>query len=33
MKAGGTVHQFCAARGLELEGGRVSGVVTEKGTM
>jgi glycine/D-amino acid oxidase-like deaminating enzyme len=33
MKAGGTVHQMCAARGLETEGGRVSGVVTEKGTI
>ena len=33
MAAGGTVHQFCAARGLETQGGRVSGVVTEKGTI
>lgn len=33
MKAGGTVHQECAARGLELEGGSVSGVVTERGTI
>ena len=33
MKAGGTVHQFCAARGLEIAGGRVAGVVTEKGTI
>ncbi|UPG74735.1 FAD-binding oxidoreductase (plasmid) [Roseomonas gilardii subsp. gilardii] len=31
MRAGGTVHQFCAARGLERAGGRVSGVVTEAG--
>ncbi len=31
LKAGGSVHQFCAARGLETEGGRVSAVVTEKG--
>ncbi len=30
---GGTVLQNCAARGLELEGGRVAGVVTEKGTI
>ena len=30
---GGTVHQNCAARGLELSGGRVSGVVTEAGTI
>ena len=33
LKLGGTVHQNCAARGLELEGGRVSGVVTESGTI
>lgn len=33
MAAGGTVHQMCAARGLELSGGRVSGVVTEHGTI
>jgi len=33
MAAGGTVHQQCAARGLELSGGRVSGVVTEAGTI
>ena len=33
MRAGGTVHQSCAARGLELSGGRVSAVVTEKGTI
>ncbi|TGE01699.1 NAD(P)/FAD-dependent oxidoreductase [Methylobacterium nonmethylotrophicum] len=33
MKAGGSVHQFCAARGLELAGGRVAGVVTETGTI
>ena len=33
MAAGGTVHQTCAARGLELSGGRVSGVVTERGTI
>ncbi|MEZ2405455.1 glycine/D-amino acid oxidase-like deaminating enzyme [Bosea sp. OAE752] len=33
VKAGGTVHQFCAARGIETSGGRVSGVVTEKGTI
>ncbi|QCK87873.1 FAD-binding oxidoreductase [Phreatobacter aquaticus] len=32
-KFGGTVHQFCAARGLELAGGRVAGVVTEAGTI
>jgi glycine/D-amino acid oxidase-like deaminating enzyme len=31
MRAGGTVHQGCAARGLETEGGRVCGVVTEQG--
>jgi len=33
MKLGGGVHQYCAARGIELEGGRVSGVVTEAGTI
>lgn len=33
MAAGGTVHQLCAARGIELSGGRVSGVVTEAGTI
>jgi glycine/D-amino acid oxidase-like deaminating enzyme len=33
IKAGGTVHQMCAARGLEMEAGRVSGVITEKGTI
>lgn len=33
MKLGGTIHQNCAARGIELEGGRVSGVVTEAGTI
>ncbi|KRE08085.1 D-amino acid oxidase [Bosea sp. Root670] len=33
LKSGGTVHQFCAARGIETAGGRVSGVVTEKGTI
>jgi glycine/D-amino acid oxidase-like deaminating enzyme len=33
MKLGATVHQGCAARGIETAGGRVSGVVTEKGTI
>ncbi|MCB1355559.1 MAG: FAD-binding oxidoreductase [Maritimibacter sp.] len=33
MTLGGSVHQECAARGLELSGGRVSGVVTEAGTI
>ncbi|KHK52857.1 D-amino acid oxidase [Ralstonia sp. A12] len=33
MKLGGTVRQNCAARGIEIEGGRVSGVVTEAGTI
>ncbi|WP_343661418.1 FAD-binding oxidoreductase [Ralstonia sp.] len=33
MKLGGTVHQNCAARGIEIEGGCVSGVVTEAGTI
>src|SRR6478735_12248861 len=33
LKLGGTVHQGCAARGLEIAGGEVAGVVTEKGTI
>jgi glycine/D-amino acid oxidase-like deaminating enzyme len=33
IKLGGSVLQHCAARGLELEAGRVSGVVTEAGTI
>jgi glycine/D-amino acid oxidase-like deaminating enzyme len=33
LKQGGTVHQMCAVRGLETSGGRVSGVVTEHGTI
>lgn len=33
MKLGGAVLQNCAARGIEREGGRVSGVVTEAGTI
>lgn len=33
MKLGGTVQQNCAARGIEVESGRVSGVVTEAGTI
>jgi glycine/D-amino acid oxidase-like deaminating enzyme len=33
MKLGGTVHQGCAARGIETAGGAVAGVVTEKGTI
>lgn len=33
LKAGGSVHQNCAARGLETAAGRVSGVVTEAGTI
>lgn len=33
MQHGGHVMQNCAARGLELSGGAVSGVVTEKGTI
>lgn len=33
LKAGGSVHQNCAARGLETAGGRVSGVVTERGVI
>jgi glycine/D-amino acid oxidase-like deaminating enzyme len=33
QQAGGHVLQTCAARGIELEGGNVRGVVTEKGTI
>jgi glycine/D-amino acid oxidase-like deaminating enzyme len=33
MQLGSTVHQGCAARGLEMAGGRLAGVVTEKGTI
>ena len=33
ISAGGTVHQNCAARGIETSGGRLSAVVTEKGTI
>ncbi|TGP20128.1 MULTISPECIES: FAD-binding oxidoreductase [unclassified Mesorhizobium] len=33
LKLGSTVHQICAARGIETEGGRLSGVVTERGTI
>ena len=33
MKLGGTVHQTCAARGIETSGGSVSAVVTDKGTI
>jgi glycine/D-amino acid oxidase-like deaminating enzyme len=33
LAAGGTVHQMCAARGLEIEGGHVGGVITEAGTI
>jgi glycine/D-amino acid oxidase-like deaminating enzyme len=33
LKRGATVHQHCAARGVETAGGRVCGVITEKGTI
>jgi len=33
LKLGGTVLQGCAARGVEREGGRITAVVTEKGTI
>lgn len=33
LKLGGTVRQNCAARGIETEGGRLSAVVTEHGTI
>ncbi len=32
-RLGVTLHQGCAARGLETQAGRISGVVTEKGTI
>ena len=32
-RLGATLHQDCAARGLELEAGSVAGVVTERGTI
>ena len=32
-RRGATIHQRCAARGIETAGGRVSGVVTERGTI
>ena len=32
-RLGVSIHQDCAARGLETSAGRVSGVVTEKGTI
>ncbi|TPQ44897.1 D-amino-acid oxidase, partial [Burkholderia ubonensis] len=33
MKLGGSVHQHCAARGIELAAGRVAGVITEAGVI
>ena len=33
MALGGTVHQACAARGIETTGGAASAVVTERGTI
>lgn len=33
MKLGSSVHQNCAARGIEMEGGKLSAVVTEHGTI
>lgn len=33
MKHGGSIHQFCAARGIETEAGKVCGVITEKGVI
>lgn len=32
-KHGATIHQNCAARGLDVTNGRVTGVITEKGTI
>ena len=33
VRLGAAVVQNCAARGLETQGGRVCGVVTERGTI
>lgn len=33
IKLGSSLHQNCAARGIEMEGGRLSAVVTEHGTI
>ena len=33
IELGGSVHQNCAARGIEMERGRVSGVITEAGVI
>ena len=33
VRLGGSVHQNCAAHGIEMEGGRVSGVITEAGVI
>ena len=33
VKHGGSVHQRCAARGIEMEAGRVCGVITEHGVI
>ncbi|TRC71287.1 FAD-binding oxidoreductase [Mesorhizobium sp. WSM4307] len=33
LELGSSVHQNCAARGIETEGGRLSGVITESGTI
>ena len=33
QKHGGSIHQFCAARGVERRAGAVCGVVTEQGTI
>lgn len=30
-KLGATLHQYCAARGLDIQAGKVAGVITEKG--
>jgi glycine/D-amino acid oxidase-like deaminating enzyme len=32
-RLGATIHQNCAARGLDMQGGAVAGLVTEKGTI
>ncbi|MFC4167741.1 NAD(P)/FAD-dependent oxidoreductase [Teichococcus aestuarii] len=32
-RLGATIHQRCAVRGLDIQGGRVAGVITEHGTL
>ncbi len=32
-RLGATLHQYCAARGLDIQAGKVTGVITEKGSI